>query len=90
MTNEEVNNVFQVTLCVDVNSMTVKDLEEQVLKKTLNMVAPDVILDGKGTVIISSEEGETSENNPKKLGVSYFCFYRQIVILFLYSRNTNH
>ncbi|PNF27775.1 SUMO-activating enzyme subunit 2 [Cryptotermes secundus] len=58
----------EVTLCVDVNSMTVKDLEEQVLKKTLNMVAPDVILDGKGTVIISSEEGETSENNPKKLG----------------------
>jgi hypothetical protein len=70
--------------------MTVKDLEEQVLKKTLNMVAPDVILDGKGTLIISSEEGETSENNPKKLGVSYLCFYRQIVIGFLYSKNTNH
>jgi ubiquitin-like 1-activating enzyme E1 B len=50
--------------------MTAKDLEEQVLKKVLNMVAPDVILDGKGTVIISSEEGETTENNPKTLEVS--------------------
>jgi hypothetical protein len=57
--------------------MTVKDLEEQVLKRALNMVAPDVILDGKGTVIISSEEGETTENNPKKLVVSYLSFYRQ-------------
>lgn len=68
--NCRMGDVFQVTLCVDVNSMTVKDLEEQVLKKTLNMVAPDVILDGKGTVIISSEEGETTENNLKKLEVS--------------------
>ena len=50
--------------------MTVKELEEQILKKALNMVAPDVILDEKGTVIISSEEGETEENNPKILNVS--------------------
>ncbi|KAJ9591777.1 hypothetical protein L9F63_001713, partial [Diploptera punctata] len=57
----------EVIVCLDVNTMTVKDLEEQVLKKTLHMVAPDVILDGKGTVIISSEEGETEENNPKTL-----------------------
>jgi hypothetical protein len=64
------SNVFQVSLYLDVHSMTVKDLEDEVLKKTLNMVAPDVILDGKGTVIISSEEGETAENNPKKLVVS--------------------
>jgi len=64
------SNVFQVNLYLDVHTMTVKDLEDEVLKKTLNMVAPDVILDGKGTVVISSEEGETAENNPKKLGVS--------------------
>ncbi|XP_069701269.1 SUMO-activating enzyme subunit 2 [Periplaneta americana] len=57
----------EVTLCLDVNTMIVKDLEEHVLKKSLNMVAPDVILEGKGTVIISSEEGETTENNPKTL-----------------------
>ncbi|XP_066992767.2 SUMO-activating enzyme subunit 2 isoform X2 [Anabrus simplex] len=56
----------EVTLCLDVNTMTVKELEEQVLKKALNMVAPDVI-SSTGTVIISSEEGETAENNPKKL-----------------------
>jgi len=76
------SNVFQVTVYLDVHTMTVKDLEDEVLKKTLNMVAPDVILDGKGTVIISSEEGETAENNPKKLGVSYL-WCRQIVILCL-------
>lgn len=70
MLNYKISNVFQVILYVDVNAMTVKDLEDEVLKKTLNMVAPDVILDGKGTVVISSEEGETEENNPKKLGVS--------------------
>jgi ubiquitin-like 1-activating enzyme E1 B len=64
------SNVFQVNLYLDVHAMTVKDLEDEVLKKTLNIVAPDVILDGKGTVIISSEEGETAENNPKKLSVS--------------------
>jgi len=68
--NYKMSNVFQVNLYLDVHAMTVKDLEDEVLKKTLNMVAPDVILDGKGTVIISSEEGETAENNPKKLGVS--------------------
>ena len=32
----------------------------QVLKKAMGMVAPDVeIDDGKGTIMISSEEGET-------------------------------
>ena len=32
----------------------------QVLKSSLGMVAPDVeIADGKGTILISSEEGET-------------------------------
>lgn len=78
--NYKMSNIFQVTLYVDINSMTVKDLEEVVLKKELNMVAPDVILDGKGTVVISSEEGETAENNQKKLVVSEL-WYRQIVIL---------
>ena len=42
--------------------------EERVLKKHLGMVAPDVeIEDGKGTIIISSEEGETTDNNDKTL-----------------------
>lgn len=37
----------------------------QILKERFGMVAPDVqIEDGKGTILISSEEGET-EGEPK-------------------------
>ena len=39
--------------------MTLNEFENEILKNTLNMVAPDAILDGKGVVVISSEEGET-------------------------------
>lgn len=56
-----------VTVCVNVDGMTVKEFETEILKKDLNMVAPDVILDGKGVFVISSEEGETEANNDKKL-----------------------
>lgn len=48
-----------VTIFVNVEGMTVKELETEVLKKSLNMIAPDVMLDGKGVFVISSEEGET-------------------------------
>lgn len=35
-------------------------LNDQILKERFGMVAPDVqIEDGKGTILISSEEGET-------------------------------
>ena len=38
------------------------------MKGTLSMVAPDAEIDGKGVVLISSEEGEdTSANNDKTL-----------------------
>ncbi|XP_026481713.1 SUMO-activating enzyme subunit 2-like, partial [Ctenocephalides felis] len=57
----------EVNLMLDVNKMTVKELEENVLKKSLNMIAPDVICQSKQLVIISSEEGETECNNDKKL-----------------------
>ncbi|XP_057651651.1 SUMO-activating enzyme subunit 2 [Diorhabda carinulata] len=56
-----------VNVFVNVESMTVKEFEMELLKKSLNMVAPDAVLDGKGTVVISSEEGETEVNNDKKL-----------------------
>ncbi|KAK5642535.1 hypothetical protein RI129_008702 [Pyrocoelia pectoralis] len=56
-----------VSAYVNVEDMTVKEFENEVLKKTLNMIAPDVILDGKGVFVISSEEGETEANNDKKL-----------------------
>lgn len=53
-------NVF-----LNVNVMTVEEFENDVLKKTLNMVAPDAVLDGRGVVVISSEEGETTVSRVK-------------------------
>lgn len=61
--------------------MTVKMLNEKVLKKELCMIAPDVeILDGLGTILISSEDGETDGIGDKLLKVILpllhpkFCF----------------
>ena len=51
--------------------MTVQSFEEKILRGTLHMISPDVMIDdGKGTVLISSEEGETSDNMSKFLSVS--------------------
>ncbi|CAH0388643.1 unnamed protein product [Bemisia tabaci] len=57
----------EVIVKIDIERMTVKQFEEIVLKKALNMHAPDVTLDGQGVVLISSEEGETTSNNAKTL-----------------------
>ncbi|XP_046396375.1 SUMO-activating enzyme subunit 2 [Ischnura elegans] len=56
-----------VTLCVDVNKMTVGAFEELVLKKGLHMVAPDMMIHGKDSVLISSEDEELNENKSKTL-----------------------
>lgn len=48
-----------VNIFVNVNKMTIKELESEILKKNLNMIAPDAIIDGKSVILISSEEGET-------------------------------
>lgn len=47
--------------------MTVEVLQEAVLKKSLNMAAPDVCLNSTGNIIISSEAGETDHNLEKRL-----------------------
>ncbi|KAK7114229.1 hypothetical protein V1264_000319 [Littorina saxatilis] len=58
----------EVTVVVNCTRFKVGALQDKVLKSYLGMVAPDVeIDDGKGTIIISSEEGETEENNDKFL-----------------------
>jgi len=54
--------------------MLVKDFEDKVLRRTLNMTQPDVMatLNGRALILISSEEGETEENMDKclsKLGI---------------------
>uniref|UniRef100_A0A8D8VI89 SUMO-activating enzyme subunit n=1 Tax=Cacopsylla melanoneura TaxID=428564 RepID=A0A8D8VI89_9HEMI len=58
----------QRTVGLDVTKMSIAEFEEQVLKKTLNMSPMvDVMIEASGSVIISSEEGETEANNEKHL-----------------------
>ena len=57
----------EVVLKVDTEVMTVKELRDDILIKELNMMNPDVLLDGKGVIVISSEEGETECNEDKIL-----------------------
>jgi len=58
----------EVNVKLNVEKMTVGGFEEKLLKARFGMVAPDAeIDDGKGTILISSEEGETDVNHPKPL-----------------------
>ncbi|XP_029290705.1 SUMO-activating enzyme subunit 2 isoform X2 [Cottoperca gobio] len=58
----------EVTVKLNVHKTTVLCLQDRILKERFGMVAPDVqIEDGKGTILISSEEGETETNNSKFL-----------------------
>ncbi|KAG1655429.1 SUMO-activating enzyme subunit 2 [Nymphon striatum] len=58
----------EVTVRLNTEEFTIKTFEDKILKSQLNMVAPDVeIDDGKGTILISSEEGETEQNNDRHL-----------------------
>ncbi|CAG5958432.1 unnamed protein product [Menidia menidia] len=58
----------EVTVKLNVNKTAVLCLQDRILKERFGMVAPDVqIEDGKGTILISSEEGETEANNNKFL-----------------------
>uniref|UniRef100_A0A8B9RAJ3 SUMO-activating enzyme subunit 2 n=1 Tax=Astyanax mexicanus TaxID=7994 RepID=A0A8B9RAJ3_ASTMX len=58
----------EVTVKLNVHKTIVQALQDKILKEKFGMVAPDVqIEDGKGTILISSEEGETEANNGKML-----------------------
>jgi len=57
----------EVHIKLNMETMTVRSFEERILKGALNMVAPDAEIDGKGLILISSEEGETEENMDKPL-----------------------
>lgn len=57
----------EIVLKLDTGKVKVKDLRDDILIKALNMVNPDVMVDGKGIILISSEEGETDCNNEKIL-----------------------
>merc|ERR1712025_297882 len=57
----------EVNVKLNFETFTIKMFEEKILKGALNMVAPDAELEGKGVILISSEEGETESNNEKFL-----------------------
>ncbi|XP_045115136.1 SUMO-activating enzyme subunit 2-like isoform X3 [Portunus trituberculatus] len=58
----------RLALKLSVAHTSVGALKDKVLRGALAMAAPDVeVVDGKGTILISSEEGETQENNEKML-----------------------
>jgi len=57
----------EVQVKLNLETFTVKAFEERILKSALNMVAPDAEVEGKGIILISSEEGETTCNNDKFL-----------------------
>ncbi|KAG8437410.1 hypothetical protein GDO86_008200 [Hymenochirus boettgeri] len=58
----------EVTVKLNVHKVTVQMLQDKILKEKFAMVAPDVqIEDGKGTILISSEAGETDANNSRKI-----------------------
>jgi ubiquitin-like 1-activating enzyme E1 B len=51
----------ELGLKADLDKLTIRILKEKVLQSTLNMIAPDVEIEGKGTILLSSEEGESDE-----------------------------
>ncbi|XP_043647816.1 SUMO-activating enzyme subunit 2 [Drosophila teissieri] len=56
-----------ITLKIDTKRMHIKELRDEVLVKTLNMLNPDVTVQSTGSILISSEEGETECNEGKLL-----------------------
>ncbi|KAG5684492.1 hypothetical protein PVAND_013722 [Polypedilum vanderplanki] len=57
----------ELILKVDTDVITVREFRDDILIKEMNMVNPDVMIDGKGIIVISSEEGETECNEEKLL-----------------------
>merc|ERR1712212_651879 len=57
----------EVNVKLNFETFTIKMFEDKILKGALNMVAPDAEIEGKGVILISSEEGETESNNDKFL-----------------------
>ncbi|VDK74037.1 unnamed protein product [Gongylonema pulchrum] len=50
----------EIRLKTNVKLTTVHSLENKFLKGTLHVIAPDVMIESSGSLIISSEEGETA------------------------------
>ena len=55
----------EVSVRLDLSKVTKKTLEDKILKGSLNMIAPDAEIDGKGVVLIDSEESAEGGCNPE-------------------------
>jgi len=55
----------EVSVRLDLSKVTKKTLEDKILKGSLNMIAPDAEIDGKGVVLIDSEESAEGGSNPE-------------------------
>ncbi|EDV26032.1 uncharacterized protein TRIADDRAFT_24020 [Trichoplax adhaerens] len=52
----------EVCIRINIDDITIRHLGEEILKKRIGMIAPDVeVDDGSGIILISSEEGETED-----------------------------
>lgn len=56
----------EVNVQVNTSTFTLAALQDKVIKGTLNMVAPDVEIDGKGIVLISSDPDDGTDANLSK------------------------
>ncbi|EDV96292.1 SUMO-activating enzyme subunit 2 [Drosophila grimshawi] len=56
-----------ITLRIDTKRVQIKAFRDEVLIKTLNMVNPDLTVESTGSILISSEDGETECNEEKLL-----------------------
>ena len=54
----------EISIKLDLTAITVADLRDKILKQKLGMLAPDVeILDGRGSILISSDDEDNDEEN---------------------------
>ncbi|CAK8677855.1 unnamed protein product [Clavelina lepadiformis] len=57
----------EITIKLDASKLSVIELRDKIMKSALGMLAPDVeLLDGRATILISSEEEDNDEENLKK------------------------
>lgn len=59
-----------MSLSVDVKKMTLKQFDEDVLKKSLNVIEPEITVSDNSMVILTSEEEFSDEYLNRTLSVS--------------------
>lgn len=64
--------------------MTLKQLEEEVLKKSLNLIEPEVTVSETSTVILTSEDEFSKEYLDRTLTVSFFYIFIYIINCMIY------